>query len=240
MTQPRKSKDTAAKKTITRKLPLPITEMAVSAELQQYLEYQHQLTQWTELRSLAATHNVDITAKPVDRAKQYIILAREAIQLIDKVERSNVLTFLVRTGWHEGGDLTMRTQYPNGPGRGFPQLEAGAAKDAVERAVQKDWISHLAAAAATKTDSLQDAAKELELNKPWPAGNLIEDSLLKFDLFGLLMARSYLTRTSVDIPVDIKDQSDFWEDHWHKVKDSAKKAKWLADAKRLNTLIGWT
>lgn len=119
-------------------------------------------------------------------------------------------------------------------------MEPGAAIDAIDRATQKRWLDKLAAAAATTAGQLQDATGELSLGSPWPAGNLIEEKLLGYDLFALMMARAYLSRLPDAVPADIVQQSDFWEKHWHRVADPQKKAKWLEDAKRLDKLVTWS
>jgi hypothetical protein len=213
---------------------------SVRDELLHHFEYQRERAEWAQLRVLAKASNVDTGAKPAVRAAQFIELAREAIQSLDGGVGSALLTFHVRTGWHEGADLTKRSQHPQGPGRGFLQMEPGAAIDAISRAVQKKWIDKLAAAAATTSALLKQAVDELALGKPWPAGNLIQESLLTYDLFALMMARAYLSRSVNAVPSDLEAQSEFWEDNWHRVEDLGKKAKWLADAKRLDKLIAWS
>lgn len=192
-----------------------------------------------QLQWLATTGNVDPGSAPADRATAFHELAREALQQLDGRVRDEIAVFLVRTGWHEGADLTKRTQHPGGPGRGFIQFEPGAAKDAIGRAEQKRWLPALATAAATRGADLKSAAARLALGQPWPTGNLIESSLLSYDLFGLMLARSYLSTTSAAIPADLEAQADYWEKWWHRVTAPQKKAKWIADAKRLDGVMGW-
>lgn len=191
-------------------------------------------------REPARGSNVDIGANPAERAKQFVELARIAIQSLDGSVDAAILSFHVRTGWHEGMDLTKRTQHPTGPGRGFLQMEPGAARDAIDRAVQKQWIDKIATAASTSAKPLREAASELALGKPWPAGNLVQASLLNVDIFALMAARAYLSRGAEPIPEDLVQQSEFWEAHWHRKAAPAKKAKWLADARRLDKLLDWS
>lgn len=191
-------------------------------------------------RKLVPASNVDIGAKPAERARQFLELAHQAIQSLDGSVGAAILSFHVRTGWHEGMDLTKRTQHPSGPGRGFLQMEPGAAKDAIARAVNKRWIDKLAMAASTTAKLLEKAASDLALGRPWPVGNLIQASLLDYDIFALMAARAYLSRGPEPIPEDLVQQSEFWEAHWHRKADAAKKAKWLADARRLDKLLDWS
>jgi hypothetical protein len=191
-------------------------------------------------REPARGSNVDIGANPAERARQFVELARIAIQSLDGSVDAAILSFHVRTGWHEGMDLTKRTQHPTGPGRGFLQMEPGAARDAIDRAVQKQWIDKIATAASTTAKPLREAASELALGKPWPAGNLVQESLLNVDIFALMAARAYLSRGAEPIPEDLVQQSEFWEAHWHRKAAPAKKAKWLADARRLDKLLDWS
>lgn len=60
--------------------------------------FQTELQEWARLRELAAARNVDLGAKPAERAAQFIALARDAIQSLDGTVASALLTFHVRTG----------------------------------------------------------------------------------------------------------------------------------------------
>ena len=58
-------------------------------------------------------------------------------------------------------------------------------------------------------------------------------------LIGVEVARAYLSASSSAIPTDLDEQADYWESDWHRVPDPTKKAQWLANAKKLNKLLGW-
>lgn len=191
------------------------------------------------VKSYIASGNVDITAPEKDRATTFLAIAREAVLELDGSNKDNVVTFLVRTAWHEGAALTKRVQSPSGPARSFMQMEPGAASDGVKRAKSKGWLDSLATASGNTEADLTAAAAALSLGQPWPAGNLIEEALKSFDLFGLEVARAYLSASSSPIPTDLDEQADYWESDWHRVPDPTKKAQWLANAKKVNKLLGW-
>ena len=119
-------------------------------------------------------------------------------------------------------------------------MEPGAASDGVKRAKSKGWLDSLATASGNTEADLTAAAAALALGKPWPAGNLIEEALKSFDLFGVEVARAYLSAGSSVIPTDVGEQADYWESDWHRVPNAAKKAQWLVNAKKVNKLLGWT
>jgi len=98
------------------------------------------------VKSYIASGNVDITAPEKDRATTFLAIAREAVLELDGSNKDNVVTFLVRTAWHEGAALTKRVQSPSGPARSFMQMEPGAASDGVKRAKSKGWLDSLATA----------------------------------------------------------------------------------------------
>lgn len=184
--------------------------------------------------------NVDITAPDKDRANSFLAIVREAVLELDGLNKDNVVTFLVRTAWHEGASLTARVQSGGGPARSFMQMEPGAASDGVKRAKNKGWLDSLATASGNTEADLTDAAAALTLGEPWPAGNLIEEALKSFDLFGVEVARAYLSTSSSVIPSVLSEQADYWETDWHRVPNAVKKAQWLANAKKVNKLLGWT
>ena len=191
------------------------------------------------VKSYIASGNVDITAPEKDRATTFLAIARDAVRELDGSNKDNVVTFLVRTAWHEGAALTKRVQSPSGPARSFMQMEPGAASDGVKRAKSKGWLDSLATASGSTEAELTAAAAALSLGQPWPAGNLIEEALRSFDLFGVEVARAYLSASSSPIPTDLDEQADYWESDWHRVPNPAKKAQWLANAKKVNKLLGW-
>jgi hypothetical protein len=192
------------------------------------------------VKSYIAAGNVDIAAPDTERAKTFLAIVREAVLELDGSNKDNVVTFLVRTAWHEGSALTKRVQSPSGPARSFMQMEPGAASDGVKRAKSKGWLDSLATASGNTASDITSSAAALSLGKPWPAGNLIEEALRSYDLFGVELARAYLSASSSPIPTDLDDQADYWESEWHRVPDPTKKAQWLTNAKRINKLLGWS
>ena len=192
-----------------------------------------------QVKNYIALGNVDTKAPEKDRATSFLAIVREAVSELDGSNKDNVVTFLIRTAWHEGAALTARVQSGGGPARSFMQLEPGAASDGVKRAKTKGWLDSLATASGNTEADLATAAAALSLGKPWPAGNLIEEALRSFDLFGVEVARAYLSASSSAIPSDLDEQADYWESDWHRVKNPSKKAQWLANAKKLNKILGW-
>lgn len=192
-----------------------------------------------QIKSVVASTNVDTSASESDRATAFLAIVRDAVIELDGSNKDNVVTFLVRTAWHEGAALTKRVQSGGGPARSFMQMEPGAAKDGVTRATKKGWLGILATATGDKEEDLTTAAAALSLGSAWPSGNLIEEGLKLYDLFGVEVARAYLSAGADPIPSDLDEQADYWESDWHRVTDAAKKAQWLANAKKVNKLLGW-
>ena len=192
-----------------------------------------------DIERMIVASNVDTSASDVDRATSYLAVVRNAVTELDGSNKDNVVTFLVRTAWHEGAGLTKRVQSGGGPARSFMQMEPGAAKDGVIRAKKKRWLDTLATASGNTEVDLESAAADLSLSAPWPAGNLIEEGLRLYDLFGVEAARAYLSVSADPIPGELNEQADYWEDKWHGLPDAVKKAQWLSNAKKLNKVLGW-
>jgi hypothetical protein len=219
---------------------LPKSKRALGAQLKRQLATHAVMQLRAQVKRIITASNVDTSASELDRATTFLDIVRDAVRELDGSNKDNVVTFLVRTAWHEGAALTKRVQSAGGPARSFMQMEPGAAKDGVTRASKKGWLDSLATASGNTEADLKSAAAALSLGDPWPAGNLIEEGLKSYDLFGVEVARAYLSAGADPIPIDLAEQADYWESDWHRVTDSAKKAQWLANAKKVNKLLGWT
>ena len=127
-----------------------------------------------------------------------------------------------------------------GPARGFVQMEAPAAMDAIDCARQKQWLDWIGTATGTTKAALIAARKELDPDEPsYPAKNKIGELLETDNLFGLCLARSYLAREPTAIPAGLKEQGDYWETHWHRKSNPAGKKQFVENGRRLNALLKW-
>jgi hypothetical protein len=204
----------------------------------------HQLA--SAAKALSTARNIDVGRPNKDRAIAYEALVRQCTT--DIGGNGDVVKFLVRTAWHEGAKIKKRIQDPKkpgdppGPARSFLQMEAQSAKDAIERAGQKSWMDELALVSGKAESNIKSAGDELPKSGQtpyFPNGNLIGSLLESDDLFGIYLGRIYITRTSDEVGSTRDKQADFWEDHWHKIKDQTKKQQFIDNAKEVDSFFGW-
>lgn len=171
--------------------------------------------------------NVDIEAKPAERARQFWQLLGQALAIVDvgvaPEVQARARRFMLHVAWHEGGRLLDRMQ-KKGPARSFFQLEAHRAKDGVLYARQKGWLGRLVALAAgpiteAGLSAEGDALPSYDPEDPntsakFPPGNMIESQLRTFDPFGVAVARICLRKIPAPLPEGAKAEADYWYEHW--------------------------
>lgn len=173
-------------------------------------------------------NNVDVAARPGERARQFWDILGHAIDIVDvgvaPEIRARARRFMMHLAWHEGRRLVARVQDNQGPARSFLQLEAHRAKDGIVYARQKGWLDRFVALAGGPVTeaALGTAAEALpnynsadpKASAVFPPGNLIESLLRTVDAFGVAVARSCLRRLPAALPVGAADEAEYWYKHW--------------------------
>jgi hypothetical protein len=159
-----------------------------------------------------------------------------------------IKTFLLHLAGHES-QLRTRAQDANGPARSLFQLEAHRAKDAGQHAQAVNLMGTLATAAGTgpSPDDFSAAFKALptfDLAHPnqsafFPAGNLIESTLVTNDLFAAYLVRIDFRRFPDPIPDGNEAQAAYWLKFWKGSASNpdAVKKQFLDDARRVDPHI---
>lgn len=161
------------------------------------------------------------------RALAYRDLAEQAVAeltpgLSDRGRR-NASRFLLHLAWHEGMQLTRRTQLSGGPARGFSQFEAHRARDALDYAAARSLTARIAEIAGTSVAEISQATASLPRygtsRAPWfPKDNLIESLLRTVDRFNVYLTRIALMKIPAAIPADTAARASYWFRYW-KVAD---------------------